>query len=148
MDSTPVAISLDATFRDAAQLFVAHQTSDLVVEDGGRYAGILSEGDLLRALLPDFEARTKTVAGVSLEQAYAAFLDSGRFNADRTIRSIVLTRPVSLSPSDPLLKAATLMVDEHVRGLPVLEDGAIVGMLSRAKVAWAILREREPSASD
>lgn len=42
-----------------------------------------------------------------------------------------MTEPaVSVSPTDSLLDAAKLMVDHQVRHLPVVEDGAVVGMLS------------------
>lgn len=143
MNTTPVEIPLDATFRTAAELFVQTQASDLVVTDGGKYAGILSEGDLLRALLPDFEPMTKSVAGVSLEEACNLFLDSGRFNADRTIASLVLARPTTLAPGDPLLKAATVMTANHIRQLPVIDDGTFVGMLRRASISWALLCERD-----
>jgi CBS domain-containing protein len=147
MDTDPAEIALDATFREAAESFVVNRTSDLVVTDAGRYVGILSEGDLLRALLPDFEPMTKSVAGVSLDEASRLFLDSGRFNADRSIASLVLKRPISLAPRDPLLKAATVMAAEHIRRLPVIEDGSVVGMLARAKISRALLSERATPAS-
>ena len=147
MDPEPPTISLDGTFRQAAELFTQRQTSELVVIDQGRFAGILSEGDLLRALLPDFEPMTKSVAGVSLEEACNLFLESGRFNAERKISSLVLTRPISLAPDDPLLKAATVMAAEHISRLPVIAEGAVVGMLARAKIAQALLGERQAASS-
>jgi len=145
MDTSFAEIPLTATFQRAAELFVETQTSDLVVVDDGRYAGILSEGDLLRALLPDFEESTATLAAISMDEAQNRFLDSGPFNRERTIGSPVLTQPVSLSPRDPLLIAATVMASEHIRRLPVIEDGHVIGMLSRAKLSWALLSRPEPS---
>lgn len=147
MDTAPPEIPLSATFRDAAELFVQTQTSDLIVMDDGQYVGVLAEGDLLRALLPDFEPITKSVAGVSLEEACDMFIDSGRFNADRVISALVLSKPMAVAPSDPLLKAATVMATGHIRRLPVIENGVLVGMLSRVKISWALLCDREPSAS-
>jgi len=42
-----------------------------------------------------------------------------------------MTEPaVAVSPSDSLIDAAKLMVDHQIRHLPVVEDGAVVGMLS------------------
>ncbi|HEU0317694.1 MAG TPA: CBS domain-containing protein, partial [Solirubrobacteraceae bacterium] len=74
-------------------------------------------------------------------------LDSGRFNADRSIASLVLRRPIVLAPGDPLLKAATVMTAEHIRRLPVIEDGSVVGMLARAKISRALLSEPPTPAS-
>src|SRR3954447_8714308 len=147
MDREPAKIPLGGTFRQAAELFIRRQTSELVVTDHGRFAGILSEGDLLRALLPDFEPMTQSVAGVSLEEACNLFLESGRFNAERTISSLVLTRPISLAPDDPLLKAATVMAAKHVGRLPVVVDGAVVGMLARAKISYALVGDRQAAVS-
>ncbi len=47
-----------------------------------------------------------------------------------TVRDAMTEPAVSVSPTDSLLDAAKLMVDHQVRHLPVVEDGAVVGMLS------------------
>jgi CBS domain-containing protein len=146
MDTDPVEVPYNASFRQAAELFIACETSDLVVVDGDRYAGILSESDLLGALIPDFEQTTMSVAGVSLQEAADLFIKSGRFNANRSIASLVLTRPMFLAPDDSLLKAATVMAADHIQRMPVMSAGRVVGMLSRAKISWALLTQGEPAA--
>jgi len=47
-----------------------------------------------------------------------------------TVRDAMTEPAVSVSPADSLLEAARLMVDHQVRHLPVVEAGAVVGMLS------------------
>jgi CBS domain-containing protein len=146
MDTNPVGVPYNASFRQAAELFVARETSDLVVVDGERFAGILSESDLLRGLIPDFESPTNSVAGVSLQEAADLFIKSGRFNSDRSIASLVRARPMFLAPDDSLLKAATVMAADHLQRMPVIEAGKVVGMLSRAKISWALLTQDAPAA--
>ena len=42
-----------------------------------------------------------------------------------------MTREVSVvGPRDPMTRAAELMIENKISGLPVVEDGALVGMLS------------------
>ena len=148
MDPSPVEISLDASFRRAAELFDEHQTSELVVVDaGGAYLGVISEGDLLRALMPDFEATSVPLEDLSIAEASRLFVESAPFNADRPIASLVIGKPITLAPDDPLLKAATVMASKNIRRLPVVRDGALVGMLARAQIPWALLRQAGVTAS-
>jgi CBS domain-containing protein len=139
MDNDPAYVSLSTSFRRAAELFVRHATSELVVTDDGGYVGILSEGDLLRALMPDFESLATSDVLVSLDRATELFLDATSFHADRPIASVVIGRPITLAPGDSLLKAATVMASMHIHRLPVVDDGVVVGMLARADVLWAVL---------
>lgn len=47
-----------------------------------------------------------------------------------TAADAMVEPPITVEPTTPLLDAATLMVENQVRHLPVVEDGTIVGMLS------------------
>jgi CBS domain-containing protein len=139
MDRDPVHVPRTTSFLRAAELFVEHGTSDLVVTEDGRYAGVLSEGDVLRALMPDFEPMLAENSTVSLERAAELFLDSGRFHADQPIATAVIRQPITLAPGDTLLKAAAVMSSKFIRRLPVIEEGRAVGMLFRANVSLAVL---------
>ena len=147
MDRCPTEVSIGASFREAAELFAMHQTSELeVISEGGTYAGVLTEGDLLRALMPEFERTTSTIESLSIAEASRLFVESAPVHADRPIASLVIRNAITLAPSDPMLPAATVMVTKNIRRLPVVEDATLVGVLVRAKIPWALLRDAAGTA--
>ena len=138
MDRRTARISIDAPMSLAAELLVLSHASDLmVVDETGCYIGVLSEGDLLRAIMPDFEGLLES--GASLEDAFRIFADAGREYADQPIGRLVIRKSITLSPNDELLKAATAMVTKQIRRLPVVEEERLVGSVSRADLCWAVL---------
>lgn len=140
MDRRTARITVDAPMSLAAELLVLSQASDLmVVDDDGRYLGVLSEGDILRAVMPDFEGLLES--GASLQDAFGIFLDNGRQYGDQPIRRLVIRKSITVSPNDELLKAATVMVTKQIRRLPVVDDERLVGTVSRADLCWAILSQ-------
>ncbi len=131
-------LHLSSTMKQAAQLLVLTQASDLVVvDDEERFLGVVSEGDLIRAVLPDFEEVVN--ARGSLDDAFRIFLDSGKNLAGESIQRLLIEEPITVAPEDELLKAATIMVQLNIRRLPVVEDGKFLGTVSRADVCWALL---------
>lgn len=140
MNRRSARVATDASMSLAAELLTLTQASDLmVVEPDGRYVGVLSEGDLLRALVPDFEGLLE--AGASLEQAFQIFLESGRRYSDQPIGRLIIRKSITLAPEDELLRAATVMVTKQIRRLPVVDDGQLVGTVSRADICWGLLCE-------
>ena len=49
--------------------------------------------------------------------------------------------PVTIGPDDTLERAATLMHDENVSRLPVVENGRLVGIIGRTDILRAIIAE-------
>jgi CBS domain-containing protein len=136
-------ISADASMRLAAELLAVTQASDLIVVDEQRnFVGVVSEGDLIRAALPDFNEVVK--AGGSLDAARQMFLDNGKNLAHESIRRLIITNPITVAPDEDLLKVATVMMEKMIRRLPVVDQGKFVGSISRADVCWAVLCTHPP----
>jgi CBS domain-containing protein len=139
MDRKAARISVTAPMSLAAELLVLSRASDLmVVDDAGRYVGVLAEGDLLHALMPDFEGLMDS--GASLADAFRIFVDSGREYADQPIGRLVIRKSITVGPEDELLKAATVMVTKGIRRLAVVDGERLLGTVSRADVCWALLQ--------
>jgi CBS domain-containing protein len=138
MDQKIARIAPSTNMQLAAELLVLTQASDLAVVDAeGRFIGVLSEGDLLRAVMPDFEELV--ARGGSLREAFEVFLKAGRHIADQPIERLVIRESIVVAPSDDLLKAATVMASMQIRRLPVVEDQKLVGSVARADICWALL---------
>jgi CBS domain-containing protein len=140
MDRKAARISVTAPMSLAAELLVLSRASDLmVVDDDGRYVGALAEGDLLHALMPDFEGLMDS--GASLADAFRIFVESGREYADQPIGRLVIRKSITVGPEDELLKAATVMMTKGIRRLAVVDGERLLGTVSRADVCWALLQE-------
>jgi CBS domain-containing protein len=138
MNRTPTTIGREASFREAAVLVSRSQTSDLMVVDGdGLFVGVLSEGDLIRAALPDYDDLVRD--GASLGGAWKVFLEKGAELARRPIATILITAPLTFGPGDELLKAASAMINKQIRVLPVVDGGRLAGTISRGDLCRAVL---------
>lgn len=99
--------------------------------------GSLSEEDVVRAMLPSFG--DVTAGGGTLADAFRIFLERGRTLANRVIDPLVVRDAATVRPTDELARAAIVMIDRGIRRLPVIDDGALVGTLSRADLCRAVI---------
>ena len=139
MNINVTRILIGMTLRQAAEVSAFSSAADLVVvDDTGTFKGVLSEGDLMRAALPSLS--DAMASGEILSGAYDLLEEKARALADQPIDGYVIRDPITLSPEDPLQKAAALMTSKQIRRLPVVEGGKLVGTVSRADICRAVFR--------
>ena len=138
MSSQPTRIRADADLRRAAEIVASSGASDLmVVDDEDAFVGVLSEGDILRAAMPD---RDEILGeGGTIADAFEIFVRRGGRLRARPIDALVIRDPIVLSPDDHVGAAAAILVDRMIRRLPVVRDGRLVGTVSRADVCRAVV---------
>ncbi len=123
MSNGVMSLAADATVMQAAQLLVnCHVSAMPVVDEAGRMVGIVSEADLL-GCMPDSDA---PAAG------------------PRDVRTLqvaeIMTRDVVTAGEDmPVAALAKLMTERRVKRLPILRDGAVVGIVSRIDLLRALI---------
>ena len=138
MNTRPVQISNTATLEEAAKTVSQTQVSDLMVVDtAGNFVGVLSEGDLIRAALPGYDELMRD--GTSLGGAWKVFLEKGKELKNTKIEALVIKMPISFTSTEDLLKAASTMINRQIRVLPVVDDGKLVGTISRGDLCNAVL---------
>ncbi|HEY3049835.1 MAG TPA: GRAS family protein [Polaromonas sp.] len=138
MSRNIVTIAADATLRQAAEIVERTAASDLaVVDEDGAFLGVLSEGDLIRHMMPKQDA-TETD---SLLEPFELLSINGRARAAERITQLVIEEPIVLKPEDDLMLVADVMISRQIRRLPVVVDGKAVGTVSRADLCLALLGE-------
>jgi len=138
METAIVSIPLTATLHEAATIVATSGVGDLMVIDGaGGFAGVLSEGDILRNSLPHFDDILE--AGGTLYDAYQLFVQKGREFHGKPIVPLVITDPLVMHPDDHVAKAAALLLDRAIRRLPIVARGRLVGTVSRANICRAVV---------
>jgi CBS domain-containing protein len=80
-----------------------------------------------------------TAAGGTLADAFQVFLERGRALADRVIDPLVVRDAATVRSTDEVARAAIVMIDRGIRRLPVVDDGTLVGTLSRADLCRAVI---------
>lgn len=103
----------------------------MVTDDAGNLLGMLSIYDILLLLRPKHihiwgEMEDLEVTGI-LEMAC-------RRAKDMLVGDIMTTQVVTITPDTHLLLIIDIMIKRHIRRLPVLENGAIVGMVYFSRV--------------
>lgn len=134
----PIYIHKDADMRRAAEIISIAEVSDImVVDDDKNFIGVISEGDLLRTILPNFDEVVDS--GGTLSDVFAFFVHKGSDLASYPIMPIVIKHSITLKLDDEVAQAATIMIEKQIRSLPVVDDGKLVGSLSRADICRAII---------
>ncbi len=114
----------------AAELLLAHSISGApVVDENGRLLGLLSEFDCLRAVAS---------AGYELD----------RHDAIQTVADLMTEACHTVSPGIDLFGLAHEFVKLRVRRLPVLEDGQLIGQVSRRDALRAAVELRRKIVRD
>jgi len=131
-------IRIGSSVRQAAELLSTSQASDLMVVDAANnFAGVLSEGDLIRVALPDFEEIL--ASGEGLSAGLDVFIEKGNKLASRAIDDYVIKAPITVRSQEPVLRAATIMMTKMIRRLPVVDDGLLVGVISRSDICKGVI---------
>ena len=134
----PVYIRVGADMRRAAEMISISEVSDLMVIDhDDRFLGVLSEGDLIRTVLPGFNEVLQ--AGGTLNDAFLFFLQKGRDLVNRPIDPLIIRNAITLKTTDDVAQAAVIMVEKQIRRLPVVDDGKLLGTVSRSDICRAVI---------
>ncbi len=108
-----------------------------VVEEGNRLVGFIAEKDVLHHLFPSLEDSMN----ISLTVDFEAMEANYKSIMGLKVADLMQTRAVTVAPDMPILKAASLMVRNRFRRIPVAEDGVLVGMLSLGDVHKALFKQ-------
>lgn len=115
--NTIYSIAPGGLLSEAVSMMVKHDVGSLVV---------LSQGVM--------------VGMVTFREALAALDASGGTLGQRSVEEVMVKDPASGKPDDTIDEMRTLMTEQHVRYLPIMESGRLLGVLSFHDVARAALK--------
>jgi CBS domain-containing protein len=144
MTADVVTVSPEARVEEIARLMVEHHISAVPVVDArGRLAGIVSEGDLVRRIETG-TAGTRAWWLELLADPATLALDYVKTHGRRA--ADVMTRTVVTVEEDAsLADVARLLEGRHIKRVPVVREGRVVGIVSRADLVRGLaVRSIEP----
>ena len=116
--------------------FAAENVLHVAMDDGGRIVGMLSEADLVRRA----EIGTDKQRPWWLEALTPGSMLAEEFAKAHGLRVSEVMSPhvVSASEETPLAEIATLLEKHRIKRVPVIEDGKLVGIVSRSNLIQAL----------
>ncbi len=111
------SVTGSTTVYEAIKVMGEKNIGALLVLEGGKLTGILSERDYARKVVLKGKASRKT-----------------------SVSDIMTAEVITVMPSDTIETCMELMTQKHIRHLPIVESGNVLGMISIGDVVNAIIR--------
>ena len=141
----------DTPVLKVAQLMSDHRISGIPVVDAQEgLVGLVTEGDLLRRTELHTERRAKgLIAAIFLGRREAEAFISAH---GTTAKDVMSANVVAVAPDTTVRQIANIFETRGIRRVPVVDNGALVGIVSRADLIRALATgagaQRHPSLSD
>ena len=114
------AIGPDAPVIDAIRLMAEKRIGAVVVMQGGKLVGILSERDYARKIVLQ-----------------------GRSSKDTPVRDIMTGDVISVGLNDTTDRCMQLVTDKRIRHLPVVDDDHVLGVVSIGDLVKAVIEDQQ-----
>jgi CBS domain-containing protein len=114
------AIEADATVHEAIARMVEHNVGALVVKSGSSFVGIFTERDHLRRVTLDDRPPRST-----------------------RVRDVMTPRVICVTPDELIQGCLSIMTQERIRHLPVVDGGAVIGMISIGDLVKHLSQQHE-----
>jgi CBS domain-containing protein len=119
------SISPDATVRQALEKLVEKNIAGLVVVEEGKLVGIFTERDYARKVVL-----------------------KGKSSKDTLIREIMTEHVISVNPRNTIDQCMEIMTERRIRHLPVLQNDALVGVISIGDLVKFIIEDQKHTISN
>jgi len=129
MTTNPIAIGLKTTLPEAHKLMTEHHIRRLPVVDEGKVVGILTLGDVR-------EASPSGATSLSI-------FELNYLLAKLTVDKLMTREPVTIAATATISEAARLMLTNKIAGLPVVEEGKLVGIITESDIFRVLVQSPE-----
>lgn len=142
-----ITVTPTTTVQEIARLLYERHISGVpVVDDEGLVVGIVSEGDLIRH---------QGAIGDSPRSWWLRFFGDRTASAEdfvkthgRTARDVMTRNPKTVDEGETLAKVAHLLERHRIKRLPVVKDGRLIGIVTRANILRGLATSDDASAAD
>ena len=139
--------------QEVAEILVTKRISGMpVVDDSGKVVGMISEGDLLRR---SAEGAWPRAWGSPPRRGWVRLLMDGDnldteyvTQPDRRVADIMTYDIISAEPETSVSDIATLLVHHRIKRVPIIRNGKLVGLVSRANLIEALAGVRQKDKDD
>jgi CBS domain-containing protein len=132
-----VSVSPDASILEAVRLMLQNRISGLPVVDAqGVLVGVVTEGDFLRRA--ETGTQRKRARWIEFLMGSGEFADEYVHTHGRKVANVMTPTPITITEDTRLDDVVSLMEASGVKRLPVVRQGRVVGIVSRANLLHAL----------
>ncbi len=150
MNSKPVTCQAGDLVSDAAKIMKKKKISGMPVLDGERLVGVISESDLLHLLSTEEEGQLWLPSPFEIfEVPFRDLLKWEKLHGNmediskKNISEVMNRNVRQISPDDSIEDAAAIMVRHKINRLPVVDDGKLVGIVTRGDIIAGLGKSNE-----
>ena len=114
------SVGPDAHVFDALKLMAEKSVGALIVTEGGRIAGVISERDYARKVIL-----------------------LGKSSHELQVRDIMTSKVITVHPGQTVEECMALMTEKRIRHLPVTEGERLIGVLSIGDLVKEVIAEQQ-----
>ncbi|MFA5881895.1 MAG: CBS domain-containing protein [Eubacteriales bacterium] len=143
MNADVVFVGPDDTVEDVIKLLLDKKISGVpVVNNEKKVIGIVSEGDLIvRSQKLHVPSYIQILGGIIYLDDPEDFREELKKSVAVKVEDVMTKEPVTVDEDTPMEEIATIMSDARINRLPVLKDGKLVGIVSRADIIRSLARK-------
>jgi len=141
MTQALITVGANTTIREMAEILVEHKISGLPVVDGqGKVIGMVSEGDLMQTkLAPKIPDALSILGAIIYYNGLKEYKEAFRKIAAATAEEIMTKKIIAVQAEEDISRVGQLMLEHHIKRVPVLEDTKLVGIISRSDMVKMLL---------
>ena len=136
MEKDVITVTPETTISDAVKLFLEHHINGVPVLDSeGSLKGILCQSDLI------FQQKEISMPPVfSMLDSFIPLASSRQIEQEiekisaATVAQAMVEDPITAEPDMPITQVVTLMIENRVHTIPVVEKGKLVGIIGQEDI--------------
>jgi CBS domain-containing protein len=146
MTTNVVTVTPETKVEDIAHVLIENHVSAVpVVDSTGTVVGIVSEGDLVHR--PEIEPKRRRSWWLAWFSSSAEGAQDYTKSHGTTAEELMTPNVVTVSEDTEVSEIARILEVNHIKRVPVLRDGKLVGIVSRANLLHALVARREAVAA-
>jgi len=141
MTTSVISASPEMSVQETAKLLVEHSISAVpVIDADGKLIGIVSEGDLVHRVEIGTHARRRSWWLELLASSRELASEYVKEHA-QTVKDLMTVDVVTVAEDTPLSEVAELLERHRIKRVPVVDNGKVAGLVSRADLVRALASE-------
>jgi CBS domain-containing protein len=142
----PIVVNPNDDIMDVIRLFRENKISGAPVVEDGRLVGIISESDIVKTITTHNEAIDLILPSPLdlIELPLKTTLKIEEFKEDiekalkTKVKDVMTKNVITISPDKTINDAAKLMIENNIKRLPVVENGKLIGIITRGDLIEAL----------
>ncbi len=136
----------DTPIAELVSLMLTNRISAVPIVQDGTLLGIVSEGDLIRRA--ETATEPKRSRWLELATSVTTLAHDYAKSHGRRAREVMTDNVISVAPDAPIADIAALLEKHHIKRVPVVDQGKLVGIVSRSNLLQALASRLTAPATD